>query len=930
MAANPTVDENGYLDLTVAPSYVDVDNTSSAYTVTVTPATTDGGTSTNMTISATMTDSKYHGCQWGWWDDSDKGLSVSGVYSSIVATVKSASAVYMNAEVVDGTWSVNGVDYIESTATPTDANTEATITLDISGFTAKLDKISLQATTTGQTIEVVSIQFIEVEVQAEPEPEVTSGTSIDWDALKTAIATRLTSEGYTLSDDGKSLTKENTTVAWTDDNAALQITQDDLNGSSNEWLTLGTASNVQVRYREQGDAPLFQVKNSDALSVTLEEAGTITALVTSTGNSYSSFGLRKSCEIDYIALDTENSDMVTTEATAGIGSFADSDQTLPENAYSVYGTGYGETAVWNVEAGTYVFDAYINSNYNRATRFYDIIVEEGTTEVTPEPDENGIIWDAEPAYEETSPASNGDYVSVNWSELDGYDAVKLILTLDDPSHVGYGLGTVTPWSGSSVYDFVSTAETTEFILTVEELRTLLGADDPGYADYGFGFNLYNVSSVIIYYGVYADVPASGEETINGYLTVSVGGETVGDANQKVTVTVTEDTDGKVTIDLGDLSVVVTISDASVTFTPDAATGEFTNGVVSGTISNSDFSADATGSYVVADGETTFTASFTYTAGILGTFDIEVSFTTVEPVVEPEWLLVTDEFDAECVADLQNANGTNNTVTITFAELGDATAIRIVTTFDPDKFYGNYMAILTQGNWNSGSQMGSNYEYTKDETSKSVEIDVSDIKAACAADATEFYICCWDNVTSIEVYAYATELGSEDTDSSTEEVTPEAGWTLTEHTKVGYESISWDELEGYDAVKFVLYYDGAAHEGWGLGGIYSFADGNNAVYSWTGTADDPDVWIITVEDLKELVGGTDAGGFGYNTWSPVVKIEVYFGVGEFTTTAIANIKSDAEVVEVARYNLMGQKISGAEKGINIIVYSDGSAKKVLVK
>ncbi len=50
----------------------------------------------------------------------------------------------------------------------------------------------------------------------------------------------------------------------------------------------------------------------------------------------------------------------------------------------------------------------------------------------------------------------------------------------------------------------------------------------------------------------------------------------------------------------------------------------------------------------------------------------------------------------------------------------------------------------------------------------------------------------------------------------------------------------------------------------------------------------------------------------------------------TPSAISSVSSDTEVTEVARYNLIGQKISGAEKGINIIVYSDGSAKKVLVK
>ncbi len=50
-----------------------------------------------------------------------------------------------------------------------------------------------------------------------------------------------------------------------------------------------------------------------------------------------------------------------------------------------------------------------------------------------------------------------------------------------------------------------------------------------------------------------------------------------------------------------------------------------------------------------------------------------------------------------------------------------------------------------------------------------------------------------------------------------------------------------------------------------------------------------------------------------------------------TTAIKEVKiADVDAVEVARYNLAGQKIAGEQKGINIVVYSDGSSKKVLVK
>jgi hypothetical protein len=38
----------------------------------------------------------------------------------------------------------------------------------------------------------------------------------------------------------------------------------------------------------------------------------------------------------------------------------------------------------------------------------------------------------------------------------------------------------------------------------------------------------------------------------------------------------------------------------------------------------------------------------------------------------------------------------------------------------------------------------------------------------------------------------------------------------------------------------------------------------------------------------------------------------------------------DVKEVARYNLNGQRVDAPTKGINIVKYSDGSSRKVLVK
>ena len=47
-------------------------------------------------------------------------------------------------------------------------------------------------------------------------------------------------------------------------------------------------------------------------------------------------------------------------------------------------------------------------------------------------------------------------------------------------------------------------------------------------------------------------------------------------------------------------------------------------------------------------------------------------------------------------------------------------------------------------------------------------------------------------------------------------------------------------------------------------------------------------------------------------------------------AIEEVKASKATAEMARYDLQGRQIAQPQKGINIIRYSDGTSKKVLVK
>ena len=87
------------------------------------------------------------------------------------------------------------------------------------------------------------------------------------------------------------------------------------------------------------------------------------------------------------------------------------------------------------------------------------------------------------------------------------------------------------------------------------------------------------------------------------------------------------------------------------------------------------------------------------------------------------------------------------------------------------------------------------------------------------------------------------------------------------------------------------------------GIFSGCDAKNCtVYVPTGTYDD--YWLSE---------------FGY-----------FENIVEFDPTGIDNITTSANVKEVSRYSVNGQRLSAPNKGLNIVKYSDGSVKKVVVQ
>ncbi len=93
------------------------------------------------------------------------------------------------------------------------------------------------------------------------------------------------------------------------------------------------------------------------------------------------------------------------------------------------------------------------------------------------------------------------------------------------------------------------------------------------------------------------------------------------------------------------------------------------------------------------------------------------------------------------------------------------------------------------------------------------------------------------------------------------------------------------------------------------------------YEYQHTFDLPDN-VLHKENLQLVVIVNSVGTRkAYNA----VKIPLNSGTDNTDT-----IKSDNEKYEIARYNIMGQRIDYPQTGINIIKYSDGSVKKIIIK
>ena len=96
--------------------------------------------------------------------------------------------------------------------------------------------------------------------------------------------------------------------------------------------------------------------------------------------------------------------------------------------------------------------------------------------------------------------------------------------------------------------------------------------------------------------------------------------------------------------------------------------------------------------------------------------------------------------------------------------------------------------------------------------------------------------------------------------------------------------------------------------------------------------DNNVATATVKDGKLVVTGVKAGNttVELNFCSNGISTTATVNVTVTQATGITGTQTSADVREVARFTIDGKRISQPQRGINIVKYSDGTVKKVVVK
>ena len=119
----------------------------------------------------------------------------------------------------------------------------------------------------------------------------------------------------------------------------------------------------------------------------------------------------------------------------------------------------------------------------------------------------------------------------------------------------------------------------------------------------------------------------------------------------------------------------------------------------------------------------------------------------------------------------------------------------------------------------------------------------------------------------------------------------------------------------------------------LANVCSDADNfQAAIVKTVNSVADKNVATATVKDGKLVVTGVKAGNttVTLNFCSNGISTTATVNVKITQATGITDTQTSADVREIARYTIDGKRINQPQRGVNIVKYSDGTVKKVVVK
>ena len=109
--------------------------------------------------------------------------------------------------------------------------------------------------------------------------------------------------------------------------------------------------------------------------------------------------------------------------------------------------------------------------------------------------------------------------------------------------------------------------------------------------------------------------------------------------------------------------------------------------------------------------------------------------------------------------------------------------------------------------------------------------------------------------------------------------------------------------------------------------FSGCSGLTSIYVYAGKLPKMGSGVFNGCDSKKCIVYVPKGGYD-DYW--LSEFGYFENIVEFAATGIDKVTTSTDAKELSRYSVNGQRLSAPAKGLNIVKYSDGSVKKVVVQ